>query len=94
MNMYAGEPYFFEEENRTLLEELRNDLSFAIQKNEEVRKGVLLQKAIEKSKEWVVIAEESGKIIYVNDFVLELSGYKEEEVIRKNTPRIQIRVLF
>jgi len=87
MNMYASEPYFFEEENRTLLEELRNDLSFAIQKNEEVRKGVLLQKAIEKSKEWVVIAEESGKIIYVNDFVLEVSGYKEEEIIGK-TPRV------
>jgi len=45
------------------------------------------QKAIEKSKEWVVIAEESGKIIYVNDFVLEVSGYKEEEIIGK-TPRV------
>lgn len=84
VNIYASEPYFFEERNITLLEELKHDISFAVEKNEQVRYSMLLQKAIDLSNQWVVITDENGIIEYVNNFVLHLTGYEGEELIGKS----------
>jgi diguanylate cyclase (GGDEF)-like protein/PAS domain S-box-containing protein len=47
----------------------------------------ILKEAIEKSYQWVLITDENGKILYVNDVVEKLSGYKKEELIG-NTPQM------
>ena len=87
LNIYASEPYFFEEETKSLLEELQYDLSFAVSKIDTIRTSIILSKAIEKSTEWVLITDETGKILYINDFVSKITGYSKEEIIGKN-PRI------
>ncbi len=87
MNIYATEPYYFEEENKELLEELESDLSFALEKIETIRESILLKNSMEKSREWVLITDKNGNIEYVNDYVCELTGYTKKELIGKN-PRI------
>ncbi len=47
----------------------------------------ILKEAIEKSYQWVLITDESGKILYANDVVEKLSGFSKNEIIGK-TPRI------
>ncbi len=82
--VYSKEPLYFEEENRTLLEELERDLSFSIEKINSIKDSVLLKNAIENSSQWILITNEQGEITYVNDYVCEITGYKKEELIGKN----------
>ncbi|BAF69251.1 EAL domain-containing protein [Nitratiruptor sp. SB155-2] len=84
LNLYATQPYFFSEEHKTLLEELEHDLGFALEKIEHIQQSYMLRKALEKSDEWVLVADEQGKIIYVNEFVEKVSGYTKDEILGKN----------
>lgn len=43
--------------------------------------------AVEQSSDWILIADRSGKIEYVNEAVERVTGYKKEEILGK-TPRI------
>jgi diguanylate cyclase (GGDEF)-like protein/PAS domain S-box-containing protein len=87
LNIYASIPYFFEDVRKTILEELKHDLSFALEKIELYKESLILKNAVEKSTEWVLITDKNGNIEYVNDYVSKLTGYKKEELIGKN-PRI------
>ena len=87
LNIYASEPNFFENEVKDLLEELKRDINFALEKIETLKNGLLLKSAIEKSDEWVLITDEKGRILYVNKYVSKISGYKPEELVGK-TPKI------
>ncbi len=87
LNLYADEPYFFEEENREILEELKRDLSFALSRFEEIRKAQILYTALDNSYDWVLITDEKGMITYVNKGVERISKYSKEELLGKN-PRI------
>lgn len=87
LNLYADEPYYFQEEAKDVLYELRHDLEFALQRLEELQKNELIASALENSTSWVVITEIDGTIIYVNDAVCQISGYSREELIGQN-PRI------
>ncbi|BAF69797.1 PAS domain S-box protein [Nitratiruptor sp. SB155-2] len=84
LNIYATLPRYFDEINKILLEELQHDLSFAIEKIEFIRQSIILEKAVEKGSEWVIIADEKGRIEYINDYVTETSGYSKEDLIGKN----------
>ncbi|RLJ70141.1 PAS domain S-box-containing protein/diguanylate cyclase (GGDEF)-like protein [Hydrogenivirga caldilitoris] len=87
LNVYASVPNFFAEDVRDLLEEIQRDLSFALEKIHTIRDSILLKQAVEKAREGVLITDGEGNILYVNDFICELTGYSREELIRKN-PRI------
>jgi len=87
LNIYAKEPFYFEEENRNLLKDLKRDLNFALEKIDTVKNSLILKSAIEKSDEWVVITNEKGQIEYVNSYVYKVSGYNKDEIIGKN-PKI------
>lgn len=87
LNLYAEEPYYFEEKTISLLEELKQDLEFALERLEETRKNTIINEALMRSDSWVLITDEKGNITYVNDAVCRLSGYSREELIGKN-PRI------
>lgn len=85
LNIYASDPYYFEEENRTILEELQKDISFALEKIESIKYSQILEAAIKKSNDWVIITDRNGTIEYVNDFVTKLTGYSKEELLGKKT---------
>jgi PAS domain S-box-containing protein/diguanylate cyclase (GGDEF)-like protein len=85
--LYAPEPEFFDEDTLSVLEELKSDLEFAFEKLENLRKSILISKALEHSSSWIMIVDENFNITYVNDTVCEISGYSKEELIGKN-PRI------
>jgi PAS domain S-box-containing protein len=79
--IYATLPYFFEEES--LLEELRHDLSFALERIEIIRRSIILESSAEKGSEWIMITDEEGFIEYVNDYVCGITGYEKEELLGK-----------
>ena len=87
LNIYATDPCYFDEKNKTLLEELKRDLGFALEKIELIYESKLIKDALEKSSEWVVVTDQEGTIEYVNDYVCKLTGYTKEELLGKN-PRI------
>ncbi len=85
--LYADEPYYFDEETREVLEQLSKDLSLVLDFLEETRKSVLISTALDGSDAWVLITDEEGNILYVNEGLCRISGYTREELIGKN-PRI------
>ncbi|RUM29543.1 MAG: hypothetical protein DSY32_03135, partial [Aquifex sp.] len=87
ISLYASEPYYFEEENKDILYELKEDVEFALKRVRELRNYLILSKSLEESREWVLITDREGKIIYVNKGVEEISKYSAQELIGK-TPRI------
>lgn len=82
LNLYASEPLFFEEETTSILEEIRSDIEFALNRMEELKQSMLALRALESSS-WVMITDEEGRILYVNDSVSKISGYSKEELIGK-----------
>ncbi|WP_051524412.1 EAL domain-containing protein [Sulfurihydrogenibium subterraneum] len=87
ITIYSPEPEFFDEDVISVLEELKQDLEFSIKRLSEIRKNIIISKAIENSDSWVLVADENFKITYVNDTVCKISGYSKEELIGQN-PRI------
>ncbi len=87
INIYSPFPQMFGEEELSLLEEIQQDISFAVGRIRKDRFVKLINTAIEKGHEWVIITDSEGTILYVNKAVKELSGYSEDELIGK-TPRI------
>jgi diguanylate cyclase (GGDEF)-like protein/PAS domain S-box-containing protein len=87
INIYSTKPFIFKKEFLTLFEEIRKDISFALNKIEKDKENILLRKAIDNSRMWLVITDSNGTIEYVNQYVIDLTGYTKEEIIGKN-PRI------
>ncbi|BCD59985.1 MULTISPECIES: EAL domain-containing protein [unclassified Nitratiruptor] len=84
LNIYSPIPHFFDDLNQTLLEELQHDLSFAVQKIETIKKSIILEKAVEKGSEFLVIANYDGYIEYVNEYACKISGYQKEDLLNKH----------
>ena len=87
IGIYSSVPNMFTPEEMEALEEIRRDISFALEKIHKERFANLTLTAVDKSHEWVLIADENGKILYVNKAVEDITGYAREELIGK-TPRI------
>ena len=67
--------------------EIQKVINFAITTIKQNMLMQILKEAIEKSYQWVLITDESGNIIYVNDVVVEMTGYEKEDILG-NTPFI------
>lgn len=87
LNLYAPEPFFFNEESRDALEILKEDLEFGLKRLREFRKSLIISKALNLTHDWVLITDRDGNILYVNDAVCRISGYDREELIGK-TPKV------
>ncbi len=74
----------FTDETISLLKEVQTDISFAIGKIEHQNNLTLLQKAVENAHEWFLVTNKRGKILYVNDAVLKISGYSKDDLIGNN----------
>ncbi len=77
----------FSEQFVDVLEEIQNDLTFALEKIQRERYTKLIDAAVKSSSEWVLITDSDGKVEYVNDAVCAISKYTKEELIGKN-PRL------
>ena len=87
LGIYSPTPSTFTQEELELLREIQYDLSFAFDYVEKEKYLKIINTAIEKGHEWVVITDEEGTILYANGAVAEISGYSKEEIIG-NTPRL------
>ena len=83
----SSEKGFINKDVKSILNEIKKDLGFALDKIENLKELQIITNAIEKSKEWFMITDSEGRIVYANQTVSRISGYKKEEIIG-NTPRI------
>ncbi len=74
----------FSLEHMHLLEEISIDLSFALEKIEKDHFFNLIATAINSSFDFTVVTDDKFNIVYVNDKVLEVSGYKRHELLGKH----------
>jgi diguanylate cyclase (GGDEF)-like protein/PAS domain S-box-containing protein len=87
ITIYSTKPFILNKELLPLFEEIKQDISFALNKIEKDKENALLRKVIDNSKMWLLITDSDGTIEYVNQYVIDLTGYTKEEIIGKN-PRI------
>ncbi|GAB3538318.1 hypothetical protein GCM10027343_03740 [Noviherbaspirillum agri] len=94
LSLYEREADFFDAEQLRLLEELADDVSFALENiaREQARKHTesqlrKLSRAVEQSANSVLITDRDGRIEYVNPWFTKITGYTSEEALGK-TPRI------
>lgn len=82
--IYSKTPGLFSEEYMEVLDEIKIDISFALEKIEKEKNMKLLSDAIDESSEWFLVADERGTILHANKAVERLSGYNLDEIIGKN----------
>ena len=70
-----------------VLKEIQGDLSFSLGRVEEVQKSITFYEAAKLSDWWFLMADENGKILFINEAVEKISGYSRDELIGQN-PRI------
>jgi PAS domain S-box-containing protein/diguanylate cyclase (GGDEF)-like protein len=87
LSIYSEFLNYFSESVIDIFEEIQRDLSFAILRVERIRNNTIIAEAIKHSDTWILVTDEKGDILYVNESVEKISGYKKEELIGKN-PRI------
>jgi len=87
LSIYSEFPNFFNEDIIDLLREIQRDLSFALQRVDRVKHNMIIAEALKHSDTWILVTDENGEILYVNEAVEQISGYKKEELIGQN-PRI------
>ena len=84
ISLYADEPFFFQEETKDILYELKSDIEFALKRLREFRNSIIISKALEVSLNWVLVTDKEGRILYVNEAVEKISGYSKKELIGKD----------
>jgi PAS domain S-box-containing protein len=92
--LFADKPGFFSEEEKHLLQQISNAISFGLDRLDEQFEGQLtmesharLASAIDQSGEMVLITDTDGLIRYVNPAFEKITGYHPEEVLGQN-PRL------
>jgi diguanylate cyclase (GGDEF)-like protein/PAS domain S-box-containing protein len=91
-SLYAYEFDFFDDSQLHLLEEMAEDVSFALENIERERQRKKtedtlrkLSRAVEQSANAVVITDRQGVIEYVNPCFTKITGYSAEEVLGQTT---------
>ena len=77
----------FDELSLKIFKEAKQDLEFSLKKIENHSYLEILKRAIDKTFAWVLITDENANIIYANEAVEKLSGYKLKNLLGKN-PKI------
>jgi diguanylate cyclase (GGDEF)-like protein/PAS domain S-box-containing protein len=82
-NLYADREDFFDQEVESLVRDIGEEVSFALdflEKEEELSK---LSLAVDQTSDWVLITDSDGVIRYANKAVEEITGYSVRELIGK-----------
>ncbi|MGC9168907.1 MAG: EAL domain-containing protein [Desulfurella sp.] len=77
-------PNIFDGEYLHLLNEIQQDLFFALKKIEDEKFFWLINKVINESFELVIITDKNFKVIFVNNRHILISGYTKKELLGKN----------
>lgn len=85
LTIYSHIISFFDNEIIEILEKIKYDIEFALDRIEKDKNRNIIYHALENSKDWVLITDIKGTITYVNDAVCEISGFSKNELIG-NTP--------
>ena len=95
-DFYSSEPFFFDNHEIRLLEEVTNDIAYAIEmiENRAKRKSAeeslrKLSRVVEQSPASVVITNTKGEIEYVNPAFSKLTGYSQTELFEKSSRVLQ-----
>ncbi len=84
LNLFTDDPNLFNEEYIELLKQLQEDLNFALNKVELIKKDLILRKFVEKTDNLLIITDENGKIEYINLYGEKLFGIKKEDLYKEN----------
>lgn len=94
LTLYAKDHFFFDDAEKKLMEELTEDLVFALQVSEQRRKQHLAAEELklaamvfENSSEGMALTDQYERILMVNRAFTETTGYTADEVIGQ-TPRM------
>lgn len=87
LEIFSNQSHIFSEEHIDFLSEIQRDISSALERVEKNKEDTIISEALKNSDTWILVTDENGKIIYVNDTVEKISGYSKEEIIGK-TPSI------
>ena len=81
--LYADEPFFFEEENREILDEMKRDIEFGLRKIDMLIKEKILAETLKNLEELVITLDQDGTIMFINEKGCEILGYPQKEIIGK-----------
>ncbi len=87
IKLYSEIPGVFNETLGDIFKEIQHDVSFALERCEDLREAMILSEALRNSDTWVLFTDEKGEILYVNNAVERISGYSKKELLGQN-PRI------
>lgn len=87
LKIYSEIPYSLNMSMIHILKEIQNQISFALERIERIKNNTIISEALRNSDTWILVTDENGNILYVNEAVEKISGYSKEELIGKN-PRI------
>ncbi len=82
-NLYADREGFFDKEVVSLVKEIGDQISFALEFLEKEEDLLKLSLAVDQTSDWVLITDREGVIIYANRAVEEITGWRVEELIGK-----------
>lgn len=85
LTIYSNIISFFDDEVVEILEKIKYDIEFALDRIEKDKSRNIIYQALENSKDWVLITNVKGIITYVNDAVCKISGFSKNELMG-NTP--------
>jgi|GEM_PF-304332 len=87
LHIVSSIPNFFRDIIKDIIEEIKRGVEFALTKVERIRTNTIISEALKNSDTWVLVTDEKGNIVYVNEAVEKISGYQREELLGQN-PRI------
>jgi len=77
-------PDVFDTQMQTLLEKLKDNIHYALNKLETQKWFNIMSYAVNSGFDFVVITDSNFKIVYVNEKTEEISGYSKEEMVGKH----------
>ncbi len=84
LNLLSEEEEFFAKETKDLLKELQEDLNLALTKLALLEKDLVLRNFAEKSDELFLIANQEGKIEYINPAGKNILGIENSTILKLN----------
>ena len=84
LNLYAAETGLFNDDLIKLLDEMAEDISFALDSMERDQELKLAATVFDNSREIIVITDASTNVISVNRAFVEITGYEADDIVGKN----------
>lgn len=79
--LYGGKQKFFAMETFRLLAEMKNDISFALDKIEDAKWHSMISSALNSGSDFAIITDRYFKIIYANESAFRILDYSQEELL-------------